>query len=110
MSHREIGAAFTICVNNAVSSALGLTFPSLLAKVTPTGAFCLYAGLNMLSFTVIFFVVPETKQRTLEELDVVFSVPTTKHASYQSTVWLPYWIKRNVLMQRKATLARELIE
>lgn len=64
----------------------------------------------MLSFMVIFFVVPETKQRTLEELDVVFSVPTTKHASYQSTVWLPYWIKRNVLMQRRATLARELIE
>ena len=73
-----------------MSSALGLTFPSLLAKVTPTGAFCLYAGLNMLSFLVIFFVVPETKQRTLEELDVVFSVSTSRHASYQSKVWLPY--------------------
>jgi hypothetical protein len=93
-----------------VSSALGLTFPSLLAKVTPTGAFCLYAGLNMLSFTVIFFVVPETKQRTLEELNVVFSVSTTRHASYQTKVWLPYWVKRNVLMQRTATLERELIE
>jgi hypothetical protein len=92
-----------------VSSALGLTFPSLLAKVTPTGAFCLYAGLNMLSFTVIFFVVPETK-RTLEELNVVFSVSTTRHASYQTKVWLPYWVKRNVLMQRTATLERELIE
>ena len=37
LSHRELGAAFTICVNNAVGSALSLTFPSLLAKVTPTG-------------------------------------------------------------------------
>ncbi|THW36563.1 hypothetical protein D6D21_06568 [Aureobasidium pullulans] len=69
LSHREIGAALTICVNNSFSSALGLTFPSLLAKITPTGAFCSYAGLNMLSFVVIFFVVPETKRRTLEELD-----------------------------------------
>jgi hypothetical protein len=89
---------------------LGLTFPSLLAKVTLTGAFCLYAGLNMLSFMVIFFVVPETKQRTLEELDVVFSVSTTRHASYQTKVWLPCWVKRNVLMQRSVTLERELIE
>jgi MFS family permease len=110
LSHREIGAAFTICVNNSVSSALGLTFPSLLAKVTPTGAFCLYAGLNMLSFLVIFFVVPETKRRTLEELDVVFSVSTTRHAAYQTRVWLPWWFKRNVLWQREAKLERELIE
>jgi hypothetical protein len=93
-----------------VSSALGLTFPSLLAIVTPTGAFCLYAGLDMLSFTVIFFVVPETKQRTLEELDIVFSVSTTRHASYHTKVWLPYWVKRNLLMQRTVTLKRELIE
>lgn len=109
LSHREIGAAFTICVNNSVSSALGLTFPSLLAKVTPTGAFCLYAGLNMLSFLVIFFVVPETKRRTLEELDVVFAVPTRKHAAWQAGVWLPWWFRRNVLWQREAKLGRELI-
>lgn len=64
----------------------------------------------MLSFLVIFFVVPGTKQRTLEELDVVFSVPTTKHAAWQTRVWLPWFIKRNVLWQRKATLERELIE
>jgi hypothetical protein len=37
LSHRELGAAFTICVNNAVGSALTLSFPSLLAKTTPTG-------------------------------------------------------------------------
>ncbi|KAH0281230.1 hypothetical protein KCU91_g414, partial [Aureobasidium melanogenum] len=102
LSHREIGAAFTICVNNSVSSALGLTFPALLAKITPTGAFCLYAGLNMLSFVVIFFVVPETKQRTLEELDEVFSISTTRHASYHVKVWLPWWIKRYVLRQKNA--------
>lgn len=109
LSHREIGAAFTICVNNSVSSALGLTFPALLAKVTPVGAFCLYAGLNMLSFVVIFFVVPETQRRTLEELDVVFGVPTKKHAAWQVGVWLPWWFKRCVLRRREVKLARELI-
>nr|OQO06416.1 hypothetical protein B0A51_16154 [Rachicladosporium sp. CCFEE 5018] len=104
LSHREIGAAFTICVNNAVGSALSLTFPSLLASTGPTGAFCFYAGLNMLAFCVIFFVVPETKQRTLEELDYVFGVPTSKHAHYQVRVWLPWWFKRYVRWQRDAKL------
>jgi hypothetical protein len=57
LSHREIGAAFTICVNNAVGSALSLTFPALLAKITPTGAFGFYAALNLIAFAVIFFIV-----------------------------------------------------
>lgn len=61
LSHREIGGAFTICINNAVGSALSLTFPALLARVGATGAFGLYAGLNMVAFVVIFFIVPETK-------------------------------------------------
>lgn len=29
----------TICVNNGVGSALSLTFPALLERITPTGAF-----------------------------------------------------------------------
>lgn len=104
LSHREIGAAFTICVNNSVGSALSLTFPALLKKITPTGAFAFYAGLNILAFVVIFFVVPETKKRTLEELDYIFGVPTTRHASYQVHTWLPWFMKRNVLWQRSRPL------
>lgn len=65
LSHREIGSAFTICVNNAVGSALTLSFPELLHKIGPTGAFCFYAGLNLLAFIVIFFIIPETKQVTV---------------------------------------------
>jgi hypothetical protein len=37
LSHREIGAASCIFVNNSLSSLLGLTFPSLLFNITPTG-------------------------------------------------------------------------
>lgn len=42
LSHREIGAASCIFVNNALSSILGLTFPSLLAGITPTGGMLPY--------------------------------------------------------------------
>lgn len=46
----------------------------------------------------------ETKQKTLEELDYVFAVPTLTFAKYQLTEALPYWFKRWILFQRKATL------
>ncbi|CAI7634017.1 unnamed protein product [Penicillium bialowiezense] len=89
LSHRELGAAFTICVNNIVGSVLSLSFPSILAKMTATGAFGFYAALNMFAFVLIFFIVPETMQRTLEELDYTFGVPIHKHARYQVGTWLP---------------------
>ena len=41
----------------------------------------------------------ETKQRTLEELDYVFAVPTSRHVSYQAKTFLPYWIKRYIFFQ-----------
>ena len=53
---------------------------------------------------MIFFFVPETKQRTLEELDYIFAVPLRKFMSYQTGTWLPWWIKRYVLFQKSAQL------
>ncbi|CAK7213467.1 hypothetical protein SBRCBS47491_001809 [Sporothrix bragantina] len=104
LSHREIGGAITICINNSVGSALSLTFPSLLARIGPTAAFGFYAGLNVIAFLVIFVLIPETKQRTLEELDYIFGVPTRRHAAYQLRVYLPWFIKRYVFFQRDAKL------
>ena len=60
--------------------------------------------MNLLAFIMIFFWVPETKQRTLEELDYVFAVPVRKFVGYQLTVALPWWVKRWVFFQKSATL------
>jgi hypothetical protein len=48
---------------------------------------------------MIFLWVPETKQRTLEELDYVFAVPTRKHMSHQVFKALPWWFRRYILRQ-----------
>ena len=53
---------------------------------------------------MIFFFVPETKQRTLEELDYIFAVPLRKFMSYQTGTWLPWWIKRYVFWNKSAKL------
>lgn len=79
----------------------------MLAAFTPTGVFGFYAGLNVLAFFLIFFFLYETKQRTLEELDYVFGVPTRTHAAFQGGKQFPWWFRRYVL-QRKGEPEPEL--
>ena len=43
--------------------------------------------------------MPETKGKTLEELDQVFSVPTHVHAAYGLSQ-VPYFFKRYLLRQK----------
>ncbi|KAJ6502695.1 hypothetical protein C8R47DRAFT_1007777, partial [Mycena vitilis] len=94
---REQGMAWAVCINNVFAGVLGLTFPRMQTVMTPTGAFGFYAGLNLVAWGMIFCFVRETKELTLEELDQVFSVPTSKYIKYESTVWLPWFLKRYVL-------------
>ncbi|KAJ5099794.1 hypothetical protein N7532_006795 [Penicillium argentinense] len=97
LSHREVGMAWAVATNNFWAAALSLTFPYMLRALTPQGAFGFYAGLNIIALILIFFFLPETKQRSLEELDYVFGVPTRTHAKYQLTQVLPWWVKRYIL-------------
>ncbi|KAG5999764.1 hypothetical protein E4U21_006336 [Claviceps maximensis] len=100
--HREQGMAWAVCINNTFAGILGLTFPRMKTVMTATGAFGFYAGLNLIAWFMIFCFVRETKQLTLEEIDQVFSIPTKKFLHYETTVWLPWFVKRYVLMQKIA--------
>jgi sugar porter (SP) family MFS transporter len=100
LSHREVGMSWAVATNNFWASVLSLTFPRMLQAFTPQGAFGFYAALNVIALVMIFLWLPETKQRTLEELDYVFAVPTRTHMKYQLTQVLPWWIKRYVFMRK----------
>ena len=104
LSHREIGMGFAVATCLFWAAVLGMTFPFLLKEASVVGAFGVYAGFNLVALVMIFFWVPETKQRTLEELDYVFAVPTKRFGAYQLTEALPWFIKRWVFWQRKAEL------
>lgn len=86
------------------AAVLSISFPAIQQVMTTPGAFGFYAGLNILAFVLIFLWLPETKQRTLEELDYVFAVPTTRHMSYQCGTWAPWFVKRYVLWRKDAYL------
>jgi MFS family permease len=77
---------------------LAITWPSLLQAFTPTGAFCWYAGWNIIGFFGVLFFVPETKSKTLEELDQVFSIPTRIHAAWGLKQFF-YFFRRYFLFQ-----------
>jgi lysylphosphatidylglycerol synthetase-like protein (DUF2156 family) len=72
----------------------------MLDALTPTGAFGLYAGFNIVALVMIFLFVPETKQRTLEELDYIFAIPQRRFMSHQCFTVLPWWIKTWVLRRK----------
>ncbi|KAF2861741.1 hypothetical protein K470DRAFT_256595 [Piedraia hortae CBS 480.64] len=104
LSHREVGMAWAVATCLFWASVLSLTWPRMVAVMTPTGAFGFYAALNMTAFVMIFFWVPETKQRTLEELDYVFGVPTRKHMTYQLRNAAPFFVNRYIKRNKNARL------
>ncbi|KAF2825043.1 hypothetical protein CC86DRAFT_468286 [Ophiobolus disseminans] len=107
LSHREIGMSWAVATNNFWAAVLGLTFPRMLQQFTPTGSFGFYAGLNLVALSWIFMFMPETKQRSLEELDYVFAVPTTVHAKFQLSQALPWWVGKYIL-RKKDTVEPQL--
>ena len=104
LSHREVGMSWAVATCLFWAAVLSISFPRILRAFHPVGAFAFYAGLNVTAFVLIFLFVPETKQRTLEELDYVFAVPTRKHMSYQITKAAPWWFKRYILCNKRAKL------
>jgi MFS family permease len=92
-SHREIGMAFAVAVNAGGAAILGVTFPSMLERLTLTGAFGFYCVTNILALVLIYLLVPETCLYTLEELDDEFNVPTGYMINCQVKEVLPWRYK-----------------
>ncbi|KAL2202262.1 hypothetical protein CC79DRAFT_1373887 [Sarocladium strictum] len=104
LSHREVGMSWAVATCLFWAAVLSITFPLMLARLNVIGTFLFYAGFNIIALGMIFLWLPETKQRTLEELDYIFAVPTRVFMKYQVTKALPWWIKRWVFMRKEANL------
>ncbi|KAK1707705.1 hypothetical protein BDP67DRAFT_581712 [Colletotrichum lupini] len=100
LSHREVGMAWAVATNNFWAIVVAQTSPPLLQAIKPQGVFTLYSVFGVICLILIFLFLPETKQRSLEELDDVFSVSTRRHASYQLLEVLPWWFKRYIMRKR----------
>ncbi|KAI3394298.1 hypothetical protein diail_2945 [Diaporthe ilicicola] len=92
---RPIGMSLATATTWFFNFVLSVTWPSLLQAFSPQGAFGWYAGWNIIGFFLVLFFLPETKEKTLEELDAVFNVPLRVHARY-GLQQLKYFIHRYV--------------
>ncbi|KAL9124810.1 MAG: hypothetical protein Q9217_005907 [Psora testacea] len=95
---REYGMAFATATTWGFNFILSLTWPALEASFTTTGAFGWYAAWNFFGWVFAYFCLPETKERSLEELDTVFKVRTRDHARYYLDM-LPWYFTKYVLMR-----------
>ena len=66
---RDFGIAISTLTNWVANFVVGFTFLSLLNNFGHAQTFWLYAGFNVLFLLITFFLVPETKNVTLEHIE-----------------------------------------
>ncbi|OBT84290.1 hypothetical protein VE02_07612 [Pseudogymnoascus sp. 03VT05] len=108
LSHREVGVAVSVGLNLFFAALLSLFYLPINNHLHDTGSLCLFACLNLVAAALIFFFLPETKQRSLEELDLVFAVPIKKFMNHQLFKVLPYYVNYYIL--RKNVILEDLYQ
>ena len=69
---RAQGAAAGVVVNRTTSGVISMTFLSLTKAITIGGAFFLYCGIAATGWLFFYIVLPETRGKTLEDMEGSF--------------------------------------
>ncbi|WOL17628.1 polyol transporter 5-like [Canna indica] len=69
---RAQGASIAVAVNRVTSGVITMTFISLYKAITIGGSFFLYGGIAAVAWVFFFTCLPETRGRTLEEVEDLF--------------------------------------
>ncbi|KAK7755382.1 hypothetical protein SLS62_002609 [Diatrype stigma] len=81
---REVGMAVSVAINLLGAGVLVLLFPLLLNTIGVTASLSIFAALNLVAFVLVWLLCPETKRRTLEELQYTFDLSTWWHIEYRA--------------------------
>lgn len=93
---RAYGMSLATATTWFFNFVLAITWPSMVTAFTEQGAFSFYASWNVVGFFLVLMFVPETKGKTLEELDEVFSMSTTMRVKFASAN-IKYFVQRHIL-------------
>ncbi|RFU33698.1 hypothetical protein B7463_g2612, partial [Scytalidium lignicola] len=100
----EINPLRTRARANAVSTCSNWLFNFLIVMITPImisnigwGTYLFFFAVNVFFLPVIYFFYPETKRRSLEEIDLIFAKGFTENISYVTAAeQLPYLSDREI--------------
>ncbi|KAJ6812995.1 putative polyol transporter 5 [Iris pallida] len=76
---RAQGASIGVGVNRVMSSALTMSFIELYKRITIGGCFFLYGGVAAVAWVFFKLYLPETRGKTLEEMEEFFGVTSKDH-------------------------------
>ncbi|KAF2994768.1 hypothetical protein E8E14_001894 [Neopestalotiopsis sp. 37M] len=110
---RPLGMSLATATTWFFNSVLSLTWPSLVQSWTSQGAFSWYAAWNIVGWVLVLLFLPETKGKTLEELDAVFNVPLRSLNSYGIKQFFYFWghyVLRRDIEPPKVPSARDTVE
>ncbi|THU64359.1 hypothetical protein C4D60_Mb01t25660 [Musa balbisiana] len=69
---RAVGASIGVAVNRVTSGVITMTFISLYKAISLGGSFFLYGGIAAVAWLFFFTYLPETRGRTLEDMEELF--------------------------------------
>jgi len=69
---RSIGMAVGLLINQGISAGIAAAFLPFVGNYGYTAIFIFWAGFALLFFLVAAFLLPETKGKTLEEIEASF--------------------------------------
>jgi len=81
---RGVGIAFTGLINSVVSFSVQLLFPWELATIGTAATFIIYGVFALIGFVLVYRLLPETKGKSLEELEDILS-PANPHKESAKT-------------------------
>ncbi|KAF8405194.1 hypothetical protein HHK36_010094 [Tetracentron sinense] len=70
---RALGASIGAGVNRLMNAAISMSFISIYKAITIGGSFFMFAGIAVVAWLFFFFFLPETKGKSLEEIEMFFA-------------------------------------
>ncbi|KAK9947693.1 hypothetical protein M0R45_003306 [Rubus argutus] len=81
MRLRAQASSLAISVNRLVSGVVSMTFLSISHRITFGGIFFVFAGIMLVGTVFFYLFLPETKGRTLEEMETIFKDKDTTNVN-----------------------------
>ncbi|KAL3725830.1 hypothetical protein ACJRO7_030806 [Eucalyptus globulus] len=70
---RAQGMGISVAVNRLMNSVVSTSFLSISKAITIGGSFFMFAGMSVLALAFFYFFLPETKGKSLEEIEMLFT-------------------------------------
>ncbi|KAK4260006.1 hypothetical protein QN277_003182 [Acacia crassicarpa] len=70
---RAQGSGVAVAVNRLMNATISMTFISIYTAITIGGTFFLFCGMAVIAFVFFYYLCPETKGKSLEEIQMLFT-------------------------------------